>query len=191
MTIVILCPEMRKGERTRERVVEAASRVFRRSGIAVGVDGVMAEAELTHGSFYRYFDSKQELAAEALTRAIDAFEASLLAELDSRPDVDGIEAVTRRYLSRAHRDNPEHGCPLPALLADIGRMDDGPRLALAGRIALFVDRVSAACGGQRPRVVAAVATCVGGLLVARACRGQPLSDEVLRASRAVVAKEKR
>ena len=182
---------MRKGERTRERVVEAASRVFRRSGIAAGVDGVMAEAELTHGSFYRYFDSKQALAAEAVLRAIDAFEASLLTELDARPGVDCIDEVARRYLSRAHRDNPEHGCPLPALLADIGRMDDEERLALADRIALFVDRVSAACGGQRPRVVAALATCVGGLLVARACRGQPLSDEVLRASRAVVAKEKR
>ncbi len=112
----------------------------------------------------------------------------LLAELESRPDVDCVEEVARRYLSRLHRDNAEQGCPLPALLADVGRMNDERRLSVGTRIALFVDRVSAACGRQtRARVVAALATCVGGLLVARACRGQPLSDEVLLASRALVA----
>jgi TetR/AcrR family transcriptional repressor of nem operon len=179
---------MSKGERTRERVVAAAGRVFRRSGLAAGVDGVMAQADLTHGSFYRYFDSKEALAEEALKRAIDGFEAILLAELDARPDAECIEELAGRYLSRSHRDNPEQGCPLPALLADVSRMSDDRRLAIAARIARFVDRAASACGpAARPRVVAALATCVGGLLVARACRGQPLSDEVLTASRAQIA----
>lgn len=178
---------MRKGERTRRRVVEVAGRVFRRSGMAAGVDAVMAEAELTHGSFYRYFDSKQALAVEALTRAIDEFEALLVAQLPAGPDIDRVDQVARNYLSRQHRDDAEHGCPLPGLLAEVARMDDPHRTAIVDRISLFVDRVAAACGDSRSRVVAALATCVGGILVARACHGQPLSDEVLRASRALIA----
>lgn len=179
---------MGKGERTRERVVAAAGRLFRRSGLAAGVDGVMAQADLTHGSFYRYFDSKEALAEEALVRAIDDFEAMLLAELAAHPGADRIDELAGRYLSRSHRDNAEQGCPLPALLADVVRMSEDRRVAIAARIARFVDSAAAACGpAARPRVVAALATCVGGLLVARACRDQPLSDEVLTASRAQIA----
>jgi len=170
-------------------VIEEAGRAFRRSGMSVGVDTVMAEAELTHGSFYRYFDSKEALLEEAMSRAIDGFEALLLAELGSRADSDDdhVAEIARRYLSRLHRDNPEQGCPLPPLLADVARMSDDRRLAIGRRIEQFVDRVCAASGSaSRERVVAALATCVGGVLVARACRGQPLSDEVLLASRALV-----
>jgi len=178
---------MRKGERTRSRVVEAAGRVFRRSGIGAGVDTVMAEAELTHGSFYRYFDSKQALVEEALTRAIGEFEALLLADVPPRSVGDRLARVARNYLSRQHRDDAEHGCPLPGLLAEVSRMDDPHRTAIGDRISLFVDRVAAACGDDRSRVVGALATCVGGMLLARGCHGQALSDEVLRASRAAIA----
>ena len=50
---------------TRRRIMDAASRLFRREGIdAVGVDAVMQQAGLTHGGFYGHFPSKEALAAE-------------------------------------------------------------------------------------------------------------------------------
>ena len=53
-------------EKTRDRILGAAGRVFRRQGYhASGVDTVMAEAGLTAGGFYAHFDSKQALLAEA------------------------------------------------------------------------------------------------------------------------------
>ena len=53
-------------EKTRDRILGAAGRVFRRQGYhASGVDAVMAEAGLTAGGFYAHFDSKQALLAEA------------------------------------------------------------------------------------------------------------------------------
>ncbi len=51
---------------TRRRIVKTAAAEFRRNGIhATGLSDVMAAAGLTHGGFYRHFDSKDQLVAEA------------------------------------------------------------------------------------------------------------------------------
>ena len=55
----------------RQRIVEAASRLFRERGFdGVGVDAVMKEAGLTHGGFYGHFASKDALIAEAVAKAL-------------------------------------------------------------------------------------------------------------------------
>jgi AcrR family transcriptional regulator len=53
---------------TRERIVASARRLFNRRGLeGVSIDEIMAGAGLTRGGFYSYFDSKEELYAEAIT----------------------------------------------------------------------------------------------------------------------------
>lgn len=55
-----------QAERNREKVVDAASRLFRARGVeGVGIGEVMRECGLTHGGFYNQFESKEALAAEA------------------------------------------------------------------------------------------------------------------------------
>jgi TetR/AcrR family transcriptional regulator, transcriptional repressor for nem operon len=57
---------------TRRRIVKTAAAEFRRNGIhATGLSDVMAAAGLTHGGFYRHFDSKDELVAEACAAAME------------------------------------------------------------------------------------------------------------------------
>ena len=47
-------------EETHKKVVEAASRRFRKDGIeATGVVDLMADVGLTHGGFYAHFSSKE------------------------------------------------------------------------------------------------------------------------------------
>ena len=54
-----------------ERIVKAASRRIRRDGIDnVGVAELMKQAGLTHGGFYRHFDSRDDLVAEAIVEAL-------------------------------------------------------------------------------------------------------------------------
>ena len=56
--------------RTRTAAVQAASRLFRERGIdAASVNDVMAELGMTGGGFYRHFESKEALAAEACAEA--------------------------------------------------------------------------------------------------------------------------
>src|SRR5579871_5541767 len=57
---------------TRRRIVEIASKAFRSQGIeATGVAEIMAAAGLTHGGFYRHFNSKEELVAEAVAMSLE------------------------------------------------------------------------------------------------------------------------
>ena len=61
-----------KAAENRERIVDTASRLFREKGFdGVGLDAIMKDAGLTHGGFYGHFGSKDDLAAEAVTRALE------------------------------------------------------------------------------------------------------------------------
>ena len=74
----VLTPQ---GERMRARIVEAGVEVFPKLGYHdTRVDDVVAAAGASHGSFYRYFEGKDDLfrvlateAAEQLIACIDAF----------------------------------------------------------------------------------------------------------------------
>ena len=55
----------------REYVVDVASTLFRKHGFdGIGVADIMKAAGLTHGGFYGHFDSKDDLAAAACSRAL-------------------------------------------------------------------------------------------------------------------------
>jgi TetR/AcrR family transcriptional repressor of nem operon len=56
---------------SRERILEAGTRLFRERGFdGIGVADLMREAGLTHGGFYGHFASKEELMAKACERAL-------------------------------------------------------------------------------------------------------------------------
>ena len=102
---------------TRRRIVEAASCEFRKNGIvATGLNDLMKAAGLTHGGFYKHFESKDQLVAEATTVALDA----LLEGMAAHPT---INAAVAAYLSTRHRDNPASGCPLVAIGSELSRSD--------------------------------------------------------------------
>src|SRR5271156_1404514 len=70
------CVTMRKSReeaaQTRKRIVSAAAAEFRRNGVvATGLKELMGAAGLTHGGFYKHFESKDDLVAEATTAAMD------------------------------------------------------------------------------------------------------------------------
>ena len=57
---------------TKQKIVRSARRLFNRRGFdTVSIDDVMADAGLTRGSFYRYFESKGDLYAEAVTQILN------------------------------------------------------------------------------------------------------------------------
>ena len=62
-----------KAAENRERIVDTAARLFRETGFdGVGVDEIMNGAGLTHGGFYGHFGSMEDLATEAVLRALQA-----------------------------------------------------------------------------------------------------------------------
>src|SRR5262245_25647273 len=168
----------------RERVVEAASRLFRERGFdGVGVDAIMREAGLTHGGFYGQFKSKDDLAAEALARALERGNEKL-----SR--FTGLHAYVSAYLSERHCADRGDGCGLAALGSDAARSGKGVRRALTAYVAGRLDWIAALFTGspaaRRKRAIATLSGMVGALILARAVDDPKLSKEILAAAREVL-----
>jgi TetR/AcrR family transcriptional repressor of nem operon len=177
----------------RERVLEAAARLFREKGVdGIAVADLMKAAGLTHGGFYNHFESKEELAAAAFKTAFDAAVARLERQA-AKAGVEGRDEVfahyIERYLARSTRDAPGTSCPIATLGTDAAR--HGPELkaqfadGLRNYIESFTKIVPAEGNDQRSHAIAVLAMLIGALTLSRACVGvdNNLADEVLTAVR--------
>lgn len=96
-----------KGERTRSRIVTAARTVFERDGyLNARIRDIVAEAELGHGSFYTYFQSKQEVFQEIVREVGDQLRAVITRPPDNGPEDPrlSVDRANRRYLT-FYREN--------------------------------------------------------------------------------------
>ena len=67
-------PRSAKGRRTRARLLEAGKTVFERDGfLQARISDIAAEAQVSHGSFYHYFDSKESVLDELFTSLGNSF----------------------------------------------------------------------------------------------------------------------
>src|SRR5688572_5458903 len=133
-------------EATRERILEVASRLFRAHGIeAVGLAKIMAEADLTVGTFYTHFKSKEALLRETLLRTLQGRHQTIEQALREND----LESTVRAYLSPAHRDATGTGCPVAALVSEVGRRPRPTRQSFASHIAPTLDVLSAALSKHR------------------------------------------
>ena len=175
-------------EVTHERIVGAAARAIRRSGYGgTGVADIMNEAGLTHGGFYAHFASREAMLAEAGDRAgAESFAASVRITA-AAPPPQALQALLRAYLSRAHLEGAESGCPIAALGSEMPRQAPQVRRAATRHIKEMIDlveRQSPDWGqpGAHERALVTVATMVGALLLARAVDEPRLSDALRKAA---------
>ena len=176
-------------ERSHTSILDSAARLVRERGIAgTRVADAMQGAGLTVGGFYAHFASKEELVDEALRRTGNSLRERLFSKLEEKPPEARAEVVLKRYLSPAHRDEQTLGCPLPAVAGEIATTAHQHTPVLAEQ----VDAFRASLAEHLPRknrtiALGLIALMVGGLSLARALRGTDLSDEVIRACRALGA----
>jgi AcrR family transcriptional regulator len=169
-------------ETTRRRIVEVASRRFRRDGgSASGLAGIMAEAGLTNGAFYPHFDSKEALFREALTAALAGQEARLEEAGDAAKDIAG---AIRHYLNPSHLEGCDEGCPSAALLPEISREGEATRQTYEEGLLAYVERLAerlpdAGTPAATERATAIFALMVGTLQIARAVHNPRLARSIL------------
>lgn len=170
--------------KTRERVLHEAARELRAKGREnVSVARVMERAGLTHGGFYAHFSSKDDLIAEAVGTMFDDARARLVAAADDEPRR-ALRAYIDFYLSPAHRDNRERGCPLPALSGDLARADPAARERFGAGVKGLADRLAQrlrAIGHATPETDASamLTQMVGAVALARAVADPAQSDAIL------------
>ncbi len=175
-------------DRTHAQLRGIASRLVKTRGLRLpSLAEVMQGAKLTVGGFYGHWASKEALFVEALRAAMYG-NWNLMIQA-SRGDTarERMVGVVRRYLSRTHRDLPAEGCPLPAVLGDVAALGEPYSGALAEELEAMAKRLGEAAEpiGGKQLALGLLAVMVGGLSLARATAGTPLSDAVLNASRAL------
>jgi len=166
-------------ELNRRQILQAAGRLFREHGYdAVTVADVMSAAGLTHGGFYGYFKSKDELIAQTLAHVFAQGEGG---------DSDLVRYAAR-YLSAEHRDNVADGCPTAALAAETARQTPEARAVMAAGLERQIERLSGGMNGvgaaaARQAAIGGWAAMVGAVVLARLCDDPALSNEILESTR--------
>lgn len=179
---------MQHKKQTRERILEAASQLFRERGFnGVGVDAVMAEAGLTAGAFYAHFDSKEALLSETFASTLEARTQALRAKLKGQDGMEWLRTLINSYLSRTHREMIAEGCPLPAMTSDIARSSQSTREGYERHLRQYISEIESkmpeSSTPKRDRALALVAHLLGGVMLARAVCDENISNEILKASR--------
>ena len=177
---------------THARIVKKASVRLREKGAhGIGVADLMKDAGLTHGGFYAHFDSREALVIEAFTHAMDRSTERWRKLAEQTPPEKRLAMIVNTYLTPLHRDDPGHGCSIPALGAEIARESPKTRRAFAGRLEQMIDTLAAQLPGvprkaARKQAMAAIATMMGTLVLARVAGNGDFSDELLGAGRDAV-----
>jgi len=180
-------PRAAAKSKTHSRITTAAGRLIRKKGLAAAsVHEVMHAAGLTVGGFYAHFRSKTAMEAEVLSETLAEARQEWLKDIDHTRPREWVAEVVKRYLNPLHRDRPQEGCPLPAVLSELARAGRETRGAVAEGFENYVKEFSAFAPRMegvtpRERALATLALCVGGVAIARALHGYPIGDETLQA----------
>jgi len=177
-------------------IVAAATQLFRERGVeAVGLIELMKHAGFTQGGFYNHFESKAALVTEVLASAMAEGTAELAT--NARAPVDESTTALRRYishyLSQAHRDDIDHGCPVAGFAGDAPRLGAGAQSHYAGGLddqitilaGLIAESGSLAVTGERrtlrEQAISLHCEMVGALVLSRSvAKATPaLSNEIL------------
>lgn len=171
--------------KTHKRIVSIASKKFREEGLAgVGIAELMKEAGLTVGGFYKHFDSRDDLVAEAVSSAFGGWKRRVDAAASGGSSV-SLAKLIDNYLNETHRDNPGTGCAFSALAPEIARSDKRTRALTTEQVrndiqliaGLFPDNDPHAA---RSQAILTFSALVGAMSLARAVSDEALSREILK-----------
>jgi TetR/AcrR family transcriptional repressor of nem operon len=165
----------------RQTVINVASRLFRERGFdGIGLKDLMEGAGLTQGAFYKQFESKEDLAAQASRRALESASQRWSAAIAENPD-DPLGAVIAFYLSAGHREEKLDGCPVVALGSDAARQGAGVKAAFEEGIKAYLEvlgpllpKTDGEDSNRKAMVV--LSTMVGAMTLSRAVNDPDLAQ---------------
>jgi TetR/AcrR family transcriptional repressor of nem operon len=174
-------------EKSHGRIVKRAASLFRKRGIAgTSVADVMSEAGLTHGGFYRHFETKEKLAATAVGSAFDELVESLEKRFESSEPGAAVADFHAHYLSKGHLEHPEVGCPAAALGSEVAREKDYVKSKFGCGVNRVITELARGMPGtkqeKRDGAVREFAMLAGAVMIARASDPET-AREVLSACR--------
>src|SRR5437899_3096161 len=137
-------PRSAKGVRTRARLVDAAKQVFQRDGfLDARIADIAETAKLAPGSFYHYFESKEQIfreVAEAQEERLTAPpDGAHVSATGASSPWERIRRANRNYLER-YRDE----AALMGVIEQVSRYDAHVNAARMATMKHFVERAERA-----------------------------------------------
>jgi AcrR family transcriptional regulator len=124
-------PKTRKGQATRARILEAASRLMFEEGVSgTSLDDVGAAAKVGKSQIYHYFADKSALITEVVATQTTAVLRG------QQPDISRLDSweswqAWRDKLVREQLENQcAGGCPLGSIASELAEVDESARVAL-------------------------------------------------------------
>ena len=171
--------------KTHKRIVSIASKKFREEGLAgVGIAALMKEAGLTVGGFYKHFDSRDDLVAEAVSSAFGGWKRRVDAAASGGPSL-SLAKLIDDYLNAAHRDDPGTGCAFSALAPEIARSGKRTRALTTEQVRNDIQLIAGLIPARdahavRSQAILTLSALVGAMSLARAVSDEALSREILK-----------
>jgi TetR/AcrR family transcriptional repressor of nem operon len=172
-----------------QKIVRDASRRVRTEGLnGAAVTAVMRDTGLTHGGFYKHFESKDELLLESLREAFREI-ADNLANAAQQPHPEAPwKAIVKAYLSLEYCDHAERGCPLTALAPELARVDKRMRGQVFAELVKYKDRMLPFMPGRRTAdkeraFFSIFSTMIGAIEIARMLPEPAMREKVLATAR--------
>jgi len=181
-------PVEQKAE-THERIVDAAARSFREQGFeGQGLARLMKDLGLTHGGFYRHFESKEDLYVDAIVRGFQEVADRMMAAAARAPQGGQLRSIIEHYLSMEHLEDPGRGCILATLAADIARQHPAVRARINAAMKSYRERLLPFLPGKddaekRRQFIVLFPAMAGVLMTARAMTDPAVRKEILSVAR--------
>jgi len=181
-------PVEQKAE-THERIIDAAARSFREHGSeGEGLAQLMKQLGLTHGGFYRHFQSKEDLYVDAIIRGFQQAADGIIAAAAKAPQGAQLRVIIERYLSLEHLEDPGGGCVISTLAAEIARQRPAVRARINAAMKSYRERLLPFFPGKsvaekRRQFIVLFPSMAGVLMTARAMTDPDARKEILSVAR--------
>ena len=166
----------------RKDMLKAAGGVAKRDGYAAsGVDALARAAGVTSGAFYAHFASKAGFLEALVTSEMQRSRRRWSRDPELSKET-WLAEETARYLSLAHVENPENGCILPTLAAEIARAPEATRQVFGGELRKAHQEIAERLGSDA-EAWTFLTQIVGAMVLARAVADGEMQAEILEAGR--------
>jgi TetR/AcrR family transcriptional repressor of nem operon len=180
----------KRGIESRQKVLDAAATLYRQRGFSgVGVIEIANAAGMTHGGFYSQFpEGKEELVAASVAQSFREGQQDWDEWIKLFAPDRALAQITEDYLSSRHCSNPEVGCPVAAIAADVSRQGPSVKSMFSSGVNAQLSALSKLypeCSAQerRSNAMRLLTRLAGAILIARAVDDPELADELLASAR--------
>lgn len=141
-----------KGQATRNRIIEAATELVARHGVAgTGIDEVRAAAGVSGSQLYHYFDSKQALIRAVITRQADAALGAGAPRIGALDSFEALRAWADAAIERQLENDCRGDCSLGSLAGELSTSDEESRTDIADGFLRWKDLILTGLQAMRDR----------------------------------------